>query len=449
MGATTLELSFRELQELCFNYLKDCIVFKEELTVVPTDFHILKYELNPIAEHPAGYLGLHQYLVVEFSNICKNNRNDETNKVLRFFTKSAPMEIPSRMAYLEEFGVFKKEILVYREILPHLEQIFGQVAPRCYYANKNLLIFEDLMHKGYRMGAKRDGVLDYGHLSCAIKSLAKMHAASLVYERKMKSKINGLHPDAVVENAYPLNVKTSHMRYQNFSNAVKVIEEILKLLPKYEKNLKDILHQLPEKMQKIFELSQTSSKYCNVLSHADLWANNIMFKYSLEGHKPIDCRFVDFQLARYAPPMVDLITLLTIPTSREFRKYYECMLQLTQRENLSLDQFLTQEQFYASLEEFRICGLIESLLFSHLTILPEESTRSLTSSADGFSDFFNRKRIDICLKAFHTDKVYQTRLCDMLEDLLPRELKLTTIVVIDEQTNKLTLNRFRIQVDNG
>ncbi|KAI9585503.1 hypothetical protein GQX74_001350 [Glossina fuscipes] len=430
MGATTLQLSFKEMQELCFNSLQDCSATKEILTAVPEDFHVIKYEFNLIGEHPAGYLGVHQYLLVEISNPFKCDTNDETYKVLRFFTKSAPMEIPSRMAYIEEFGVFKKEILVYREVLPHLESIFGQVAPRCYYADKNMLIFEDLKHKNYRMDAKRDGLLDYQHLSCAIKSLAKMHAASLIYEIRMKSKINALHPDAVVENAYPLNMKANHVRYQNFSNAVNVFKEILRVLPKYEKNLENILHQLPEKMQKIFKLSQTSNKYCNVFSHGDLWANNVMFQDSLSDNEPIECRFVDFQLARYAPPMLDLITLLTIPTSREFRKrhlmsllteYYQYMSHLMKGESLSLNQFLTQEQFYASFEEFRICGLIESLLFSHLTILPEELTQSLTSSANGFSDFFNRKRVEICLKAFHTDEVYHTRLCDMLEDLLPRD----------------------------
>lgn len=421
--ATAIELSATDVQGLCRRYFDD---FKEvnrdqQTNETTSNFAINNYKLKPVSKDPSGFLGNHRYLIVEVTR-----KNDVVQK-LRFFSKSATTEIASRMEYMEEFGVFKKEIAVYRDVLPRLQEIFEGIAPKCYYADKNWLVFEDLHLQGYKMGAQRDGLYDIEHLKCAIKNLAALHAASLVYENKYKHKFTDLHPLAVEENAYPLNCPPQHVRHQNFNNAVKVFKELIKLMPKYQPDLDFILNRLHTTMSVIFDLVKTSEKYQNVFSHGDLWANNIMFQYSKYGDIPIHSRFVDFQLARYAPAMVDLITLLTIPTSREFRAkyllelvedYYRFMTEFLKREQLSIEEFIPKTEFFDSLPEFRICGLIESCLFSHLTILPPESTQSLTGSTDGFSDFFDRKRVEICLHAFQSDRTYRTRLTDMLEDLI-------------------------------
>ncbi|XP_075153171.1 uncharacterized protein LOC142226828 [Haematobia irritans] len=424
--ATAIELTHNEVQGLCQKYLS--LNHSPESIAAENNFNlrVIRYKLNPISDSPSGFLGLHRFLVVDV-HIEKEGRI-EINKI-RFFTKAAPAEIASRMEYIEEFGVFKKEIIVYRDVLPRLQNIFPGVAPKCYYADNNLLVFEDLQHMGYRMGADRDGLLDYKHLQCAVKSLAALHAASLVLEIREGCKMNELFPQAIVENAYPrLPLPPQHVRYQNFANGVQVFGELIKQIPKYSQDQLDyILPKLLPKMEIIFKLAQTSDRYCNVFSHADLWANNFMFSYSQNGEHPTQCRFVDFQLARYAPPMLDLITILTIPTTREFRSkhlkdllqdYYRFMADYLSSEELLIENYLSSKEFWQTFEEFRICGLIESCLFSHLTILPSSLTQSLTATADGFSDFFNRKRVELCLAAFHSDQMYRDRLTDMLEDFV-------------------------------
>ena len=425
--ATAIELSANDVWGLCRRYFKDYKTAdksEEELQQI-NNFEVDCFNLKPISDDPAGFLGSHRYLMVEVT--VKDQSNQDAKQKLRFFTKSAPMEIASRMEYLEEFGVFKKEISVYRDVLPKLQEIFEGIAPKCYYADNNWLVFEDLHQQGYRMGAGRDGLYDRDHLKCAIKNLAALHAASLAHEVRQNLQFNELYSLAVKENAYPENSPPEHMRVQNFCNAVKVFKAFIKEMPKYSEQLDYILTHIHDKMFVLFKFVQTSSKYRNVFSHGDLWANNIMFQYSKYGNIPTQSRFVDFQLARYAPPMVDLITLLTIPTTREFRQkylmelladYYRYMTDFLKREQLSIADFITEKEFYASFEEFRICGLIESCLFSHLTILPPELTQSLTGSTDGFNDFFARKREEICLQAFHTDETYCSRLTDMLEDLI-------------------------------
>ncbi|CAD6999438.1 uncharacterized protein LOC101459030 [Ceratitis capitata] len=418
--STSVELSSNALHDLCQSYHEH-----NHQSKLPCTLEVLSYEHSANADTVTGFLGRHQLLTLKVRRI--DAEGQAHHEQIRFFTKSPPVELASRMEYLEEFGVFKKEVCVYREILPELQKIFPHVAPKCYYADERLLVFEHLADQQFRMAAERNGILNYKHLHCMLKTLAALHASSIVYEVRCGRKLNDLHPEAVVENAYPLNLAESHVRSQNFKNANRAFMELIKWLPKYRSNLDFILREFPKKMAVIFELMQTSDKYCNVFCHGDLWANNVMYQYGKYGDSPVESRLVDFQISRYAPPMLDLITILTIPTSSAFRKqhlselfcdYYSFMTEFLKRENLNIDDYLTRQEFYETAEKFRIVGLIESLLFSHMTVMPTDLTEAFTSSANGFTDFFDAKRVDICLKAFRTDDIYRERLSDMLEDFV-------------------------------
>lgn len=417
--AATIELSNSALQNLCQSY-HEYNDFKQ-----PRTLEVLSYEHSANADTVIGFLGRHQFLTLKVRRI--DAEGNEHLEQIRFFTKTPPLELASRMEYLEEFGVFKKEVSVYRDVMPQLQKIIPHVAPNCYYANERLLVFEHLADQKFSMAAGRDGILNYDHLHCVLKTLAAMHASSIIYEVRCGRKLNELHPEAVVENAYPLGIPESHVRKQNFNNANRVFVELIKLLPKYQENLDYILREFPKRMAVIFELAQTSDKYRNAFCHGDLWANNVMFQYGKSCQSPIQSRLVDFQLCRYAPPMLDVITMLTIPTSSNFRKqhlsellddYYSFMSKYLEREHLNTEDYFSRQEFNETTQKFRIVGLIESLLFSHMTDLPTELTEAVTSSANGFTDFFDAKRTDICLEAFHSDDIYRNRMTDMLEDFV-------------------------------
>ncbi|KAH8271694.1 hypothetical protein KR044_001391 [Drosophila immigrans] len=406
--ATALELSSSDIQGLCQTYLQ-----KNDLS---SSFEIISYKLQPTSDAPAGYLGSHFYLQVTLK--LQDNKDPQQ---LRFFCKSSPKGNASHMEYIEDFGVFQKEIAFYQHVLPDLQATTTEIAPKCYYADNNLLIFENLIDQGYRMGAGRDGVLNYEQLHCALKTLAALHAGSIIQDKNGKERLH------LEENAYPLNVPKDHKRVVNFNQACEVYKEIVKTLPMYQDKLDYILDNFTKRMSIVFELSKTSKKRLNATLHADLWGNNILFQYGKYDETPLQCRFVDFQLARYAPPAMDLITILTIPTTSQFRaaqlnkllaEYYCFMGEFLKRAGFDIASILPEAEFYDSVEEYRIVGLIESLLFCHLVMLPPAFTQELTSSADGFNDFFSKKRIDICMKAFKSDELYRNRIVDMLEDFI-------------------------------
>ncbi|KAH8377834.1 hypothetical protein KR093_007294, partial [Drosophila rubida] len=355
-----LELNSADIQQVCRNYLQG-----DEQS---TSFDIVDYKLLSTSDAPQGYLGSHFHLQVTLKLQQSNELKD-----IRFFCKAAPEGNASRMEYIEDFGVFQKEIIAYKHVLPELQAACAEIAPKCYYADKNLLIFENLIDQGYRMGAGRDGVLNYEQLHCALKTLAALHAGSIIMDTQGRERI------PLEENAYPSNVPSENMRIRYFYQTCEVFKELIKTLPKYQSQLDYILSRVTTRMHTIFELCKASQTRLNVTVHGDLWANNILFQYDKCDQTPLQCRFVDFQLLRYAPPAMDLATMLTIPTTSQFRaahlsellaEYYRFMGEFLKQADLDIANILPETEYYDSVQEYRIVGIIESLQFSHLAMLP-------------------------------------------------------------------------------
>lgn len=406
---STSNLSQAVVKDLCERYSKQ---------KVNDGLQLLSYKLKNVSDSPTGFLGRHEIL-----SVIIQTSPSETPQELNFFIKTSPTDVTSVQNYLEEFGVFKKEVSVYRNLLPKLQEGWPEFSARCYYAKDDKLVFEHLGEMGFRMGAERSGLLDFEHLKCALSSLASLHGSSIAYEVKNQVKIPEQYPEIVKENAYPSDVHS--IRRQNFDHCVGALCEIIKIIPEFKDSnrLDYILNKFVEKMNTIFDIV-SDDKYLKVFSHGDLWANNLLFKY--ENDRPVQCRIVDFQLTRYAPPILDVLTVLTIPTSKKFRSehlepllesYYSMLGYYLRQHGLLIKDILPKEQFNASIEEFKIFGLMESCLYSHLTILPPELTKCVTSD-EGFEEFFKHKRNEICVTAFNNDLIYRNRLSDMLSDIV-------------------------------
>lgn len=97
-----------------------------------------------------------------------------------------------------------------------------------------------------------------------------------------------------------------------------------------------------------------------VLCHGDCWNNNILFKYNqvcerisgaaglcllqqiemFQDKKPVDLRLLDWQIARYASPVTDIVYYIFSCTTKPLRdKYYDHMLQTY---HTSLSEMLTR-----------------------------------------------------------------------------------------------------------
>lgn len=370
------------------------------------------YAIKPMSDKPIGYLADHYVLSISTTHGTRD-----------YFLKAMPVDVQKRVEYLDETGFFLKEINVYEKLIPLLLSHSSLPwAPTCYtFKDQHFIIMEMLAN--FRNFSTIDLVFDIDHMKVAAATLAVYHASSVIFETKTGRMIGEDFKEILEENAYPLT--EGHIRRQGFENALEVLCELIKMIPNYQKSLKlqGILGEFAFVLKKIFTFVQPSHKYRNVFSHGDFWANNFMFSY--EGKKPVTCKFIDFQLARYSPPAYDLAQLVYINSTKAFRARnlnevldvyclaFECELNRAQMDLSALPRTEILESF----NEYRIVGLIEAAIFGHLTLLPPTLSTSMMSSNEEYDKFINQSRVEICLKAFK-EEYYRNRMTDILTEII-------------------------------
>lgn len=385
----------------------------------PTNY--VSHQLVSASGNIDGFLAQHYYLTV---SIAKKGDNQIQN--LEFFVKYNT----KTLNYLNDFGVFKKETKLYSELIPRLLEFSnGQWAANCYFLiEEQMIVLENVMKKGFHMLTSPDLTMDHKYMMVALQSLAVFHASSFTFENKVGAKIIDLYPDLVEENAYPKH-RPNSMRYIGFHNATKTgISPLIAEIPKYKNSIKlpEIIEKFHEKMLQIADLVLPSKEFPNCFNHGDLWCNNLMFKYDIKS-LPIACKFVDFQLTRYSPQAVDVMSMIMLncrsKTHKKYLKifletYYKAFSEEIKRHKMNPDDIISWETFEKSCNRYHLLGHIEAALFSHLTLLPKEMAKELVKNNENYDDFVLNDRSKICLKAFKTNENYRSRMTDILESLI-------------------------------
>lgn len=372
------------------------------------------YEVLSLSDKPVGFLADHFVLRVTFSS---------PSRVKDYFLKAVPKNVEKRAEYLDETGFFSKEVRVYQHLIPKLKALSSlSWAPECYHAKEGSFIIMEIL-QDYTIKSSQSLVFDFEHLKVSSAALAVFHASSLIYEAKYGRNLKEEYSEMLEENAYPQTA--GHVRQKGLENAIEVLMELVKLIPSYRDStqLKLILSEFPATIRKIYKFAETSKKYKNVASHGDLWVNNFMFKY--ENERPVACKLIDFQLARYAPPAFDLAQLVYINTTRATRAahlddvlntYCDFMEIELKRAQVDVAVF-PRTEILASFKEFHLAGLIESVVFGHLTLLPPSLSSTILSSSEEYDNFINQSRAKTCLEAFNLD-YYRDRLTEVLSEII-------------------------------
>lgn len=192
------------------------------------------------------------------------------------------------------------------------------------------LFLQDLAEKSFEMIDKNDLTVD--HILLVMKALGKFHAVSLALKdqdpQKFSEIVNGLHEqhfrpgnNSDIANMFNNSAMTVIDAITDDKDA-HLLEAVLKL---YERDQYDIL---------IDCVNGNQNEPFSVVTHGDMWSNNSMFRNNNK-NKPKKVSLIDWQMSRYASPILDITYYIFVSTTRELRGHNYNVYLKTYHESLS------------------------------------------------------------------------------------------------------------------
>ncbi|XP_054081386.1 uncharacterized protein LOC105208420 isoform X2 [Zeugodacus cucurbitae] len=210
---------------------------------------------------------------------------------------------------MEPYDIFNREMSIYQNVLPRLnallrgigdqEKIFADTI--AVDRERSALIFEDLNVREFVMPNRLVG-LNMTLAKIVLRKIAKMHASSAVLNEReggcLETFDRGFfnrHTDNYMPGFEGLLTACSRRvaqweGYQYYAN------KLMTLKSKYAELGKQVFDPIPS--------------HVNVLTHGDLWTNNVMVKYDKTTGEPLDVTIIDFQYAAWGSPALDLYYFL-------------------------------------------------------------------------------------------------------------------------------------------
>lgn len=208
----------------------------------------------------------------------------ETTNFGSYVIKTLPShELAKEKLGQGHYNVQQKEMEIYQNVLPKFKRILksvgehGNIFPKALSIDhvNEVIVLEDLMEKNFTMNDRTMG-LDLKHTQMALKKLASMHACSIVMMEK--------NPKVFANfDIGMFNRKTTafHVFFQ--SNLEAVVNEVEQWsgYEYYAAKLRNLLKTMLENAMTAFDCHDGD---LHVLTHGDLWINNMLFKYDAEGN---------------------------------------------------------------------------------------------------------------------------------------------------------------------
>lgn len=205
----------------------------------------------------------------------------------------------------EGFAVQTKEMEMYQRFVPAAKKILATVnedtnifpAAAAIDNELEVIVLEDLAEAKYILADRFTG-LDMKHILMVVRKLARMHAASVVIHQK----------DPTAYRNFDAGMFSSKYSVCNemFESFCKAFVDELTAWEGFEYYAEKVSKLRPSMVKNAIKCFEHVDGDFLVLTHGDLWINNIMFKYNEQG-EPVDCVLIDLQLVSHASPAVDLL----------------------------------------------------------------------------------------------------------------------------------------------
>ncbi|XP_052902739.1 uncharacterized protein LOC128310196 isoform X2 [Anopheles moucheti] len=258
------------------------------------------------------------------------NEPDQEPMVVNVVVKTIPKNVGRRNTF-RSADFFRNEVNFYNVVLKELYRFQDSRKPknpfkdvdRCFVAYSDgvndFVAMDDLGQYGYKTASRAKGV---GLEECqrCMRSLGRFHALSLAMKEQEPDRFHEIAHQYVEETYYDARLKSW---YNNFLQVQIDIarDAMAREYPGTE---------LERKMEKFFDCDMydhmvylTHARNQNsVINHGDCWMPNFMFHDSSPA-----MRMIDFQLARYSSPVLDISFFVYSCTSQALREaHYQDLL---------------------------------------------------------------------------------------------------------------------------
>ncbi|XP_018569581.1 uncharacterized protein LOC108909668 [Anoplophora glabripennis] len=377
---------------------------------------LAKYEINRISGKVFGFLAAHYYVTIEYT---RNGQNVVYSH--RFFLKTMPTANETQRAYIESMGIFKKEILNYKNFLSEFSQLTKvPFVAKYYFSKSDCLVIEDLSSLNYQVCN-----MEYlGHRKCvgALNALARLHASSIIFEEARSTKeqpyrLNEHFHEELTEATF--SFQEGHVRNKWCKTSTRCLEQ----LSRYFTNNEEVARKIKQYVfseNGLKKYIRPSRTYRNTVCHDDLWCNNMMF------NERDECMLLDFQLSRYTPPVFDVLLLLHLGTTASYLNknieylldlYYNFLTNELSRYDLKIEEIISKDDFLASAEEYTLPALVEAGLYGTNVYLPESVSSIVVSCPENFLEFAMKDRPSFVVKEFERNQEYRERFSTVLKPL--------------------------------
>ncbi|KAL5285584.1 hypothetical protein ACFFRR_007345 [Megaselia abdita] len=273
-------------------------------------------------------------LVVKKATISKNSGfASELHRASLIITKDGKEEKFSLIvkdhpkgqtgAIAKKSKLFHREIVAYKEIIPRVNELLHsigdntKITPTCFYTTETpepFLILEDMTTKDFNT-TPTGYILNMDFVLPTVTKLAKFHAASVILAQNDSSIMDSFREA-------PISRNPDRKEFLGFFPAsIRYVAEEVCTWKGYEEIAEKLFALSQRVLIDAVDMYEQNDDGFKVLNTADLWVNNLMFHYD-EQKEPDDVVLLDFQLAYFGSPAVDLNYFLFGSFNENIRKVH-------------------------------------------------------------------------------------------------------------------------------
>ncbi|XP_014214810.1 uncharacterized protein LOC106643983 [Copidosoma floridanum] len=355
---------------------------------------ILSWDVETISGKGDNYLSVVNKVRVE------SKAKDQVLET-RLIVKSLPRNL-FRRKLLRSSEYFGNEITFYDKIatkfksyLSAKEQDHLLCIPRCYAyhldGENDFIALEDVTCRGYD-SIPRQSCLSYGECKQFLEAMARFHGISFAFKDERKEEFDGLS-SLLSETFYRTDVYETSLKlfYDDLFRVAK--DALTKEYPGSEGEAVFNACQPDDLFEKTVEMCTSPNTETSVISQGDTWAPNFMVR-RVESGQP-DVLIIDFQIARCASPVLDVIFFIYQCTDKSVREgcwavllddYYTELCRTMEVLGADPDKLYPKDVFRDEVQKYGLYGLMFALVNIPLSLVSENQVFDLDSIKEEVAD---------------------------------------------------------------